>query len=107
MRRAEMGKWSCEATLWTHWAHCGSLRARTECTLVVLDAAKFQNIATQFQNQVPFAQRYGEKFVSYCNEVEQDQLTDLEDPEMGIEWLTNRACALGETQEKRRSKAFS
>jgi len=84
--------WACEAVLWTPWVHTGTMRSKTHCSLLALDAERFQAISSQFQNQVELAQRYGEGFVSHCNSVDQDELTDLEDKTMGIEALVLASC---------------
>lgn len=85
------GEWSCEAAMWTYWIHCGHMRAKSECTLLVLDAQTVAKISTQFQASVAFAQRYGHGFVKHLNNCEYEDLTDLEDREMGVQWLADKS----------------
>jgi len=37
----EQGQWICEAALWTHWTHVGTLEAVSACELLMLKADQF------------------------------------------------------------------
>lgn len=103
-------EWSCEAVLWTPWAHCGAMRAKQESTILALSSEKFQTIATQFHGHVQYAQRYGSAFVQHLNNERENGhfgLTDLEDPEMGVEWIADRTRMAEDAPERQeRSKSL-
>lgn len=84
-------QWVCEACLWTPWIHCGSMRARSECALLALEAERVAHIAVQFHAHVSYAQRYGHGFVKHINSQDYAYLTDLEDDEMNINWLAEKS----------------
>lgn len=71
----EKGTWLCEAVLWTSWTHCGTARANTECRLLVLDAAKFQDIVGNFPSE--HASQYASEYVDLINTLEPVNLSDL------------------------------
>lgn len=85
-----VGEWAGEAALWTHWIHCGSMRASQASTIIALESERFQNIATQFGTALGYVQRYASAFCKYLESCEPDQLTDLEDPDMDVEWLASK-----------------
>merc|ERR1712228_856385 len=58
-----------------------------ESTLLRLDAQKFQQTTIQFQNERVFGCQYADEFVKELNALYTEDLTDLEDPEMDVEWL--------------------
>jgi len=70
----EKGAWVCEANLWTRWTHIGTLRATSECRLLVLDAMKFQELVSSFPTE--HASLYAQEFVDWLN-VPDAQQTDL------------------------------
>jgi len=75
-----MGTWACEAVLWTQWVHMGVLRAKVESTLLLLNAARFQKIALQFQTVENHTRLYAEAFIQRLNEARlSSSLTDLDD----------------------------
>merc|ERR1719291_763033 len=86
--------WLSEAVLWTHdWTHCGTLKARVDCQLLGLDAARFQEIVSSFGTW--HARRYAEQFVIDLNETNKDFHTDI--GEYSLE-LGDRIAALFEEQ---------
>jgi len=102
-RTVHKGEWACEAVLWTQWMHYGLMRTKTECTLVVLEALIFQNICQQYTSQMDYARSYGKAFVQHINGAEEVELTDLEDPEMDVDWLAWRAHPNKKTEKRRQS----
>jgi len=89
---ASAGCWASEGGVWTLWTHCGGMLATSDCHLLVLEVAKFQGITGQFSKQREFGKQYGLLFVRHLNSCNMDELTDLEDDEMDIEWLAARSC---------------
>merc|ERR1712050_58029 len=89
-----------EATLWTTWMHCGTLRAVTECTYLALDSERFRRILSPFPS--PHAQAYAWAFVSTLNGWSRPQMTDLRD---GCE-LQGMAAAFPEEWSKRHDDEF-
>lgn len=63
--KVETMHWACEPSLWTTWAHLGSLVARAECQFLAIDAQRFVNITSHFPTK--HANVYAEKFVSFLN----------------------------------------
>merc|ERR1711920_186981 len=57
--------WISEPSLWTTWAHLGSLVARVECHFIAIDAQRFVNITSNFSTH--HASTYAEKFVQVLN----------------------------------------
>merc|ERR1712008_328705 len=41
--------WLCEAALWSHWIHVGTLTAETECTLMVISAESLWQILQKYR----------------------------------------------------------
>jgi hypothetical protein len=73
------GEWACEGVLWTEWVHCGCLRARSECSLILLDAHQFQATALQYQTNECYPTKYAMAFVKELNNIKRSNLTDLPD----------------------------
>jgi len=69
------GKWLSEANLWTRWIHRGTLKALAECTMLTLDAGKFQGIVSPFPTN--HANMYAVHFVDHLNSLDSALLTDL------------------------------
>jgi len=91
--RLTAGQWAAEGGLWTAWTHCGSIvAASSKCTLIMLEVGKFQHIGRGFQSDIDFARNYGQAFVDYLSSVHDEDLTDLDDPGMNIEFLAHHAC---------------
>merc|ERR1711957_377294 len=69
------------------------MRAKTECMLLLLDAAMFQQTATSsgVPEMVDFPTNYATGFLKHLNSVNENGLTDLDDPEMDVEWMSARA----------------
>jgi len=78
------------------------MRCKTECTLLVLDAEKFQKEATRSCSQAEFPKTYAEGYVKHLNNIPESQQTDLVDAEMDVEWLAARALNHKEIKEKQR-----
>jgi len=80
---AETGKTKmfCEGALWTHWTHRGDMQAKSTSRLVGVDAAKFMDIVRTFQTS-DFPAQYAAEFVKIFNRLDEESLTDLEDPEV-------------------------
>lgn len=69
------GLWACEHVLWTEWAYYGQLKAVGACQIVMLEAEKFQQIATQHPLLVSpdpegglSLMRYAARFVERLND---------------------------------------
>lgn len=78
------GQWVSEASLWTQWMHCGDLWAASDCTLLVLDAEKCQNIIAPFPS--PHAANYAAAFVDHLNS-DKGAVTDLPLAEEEVETI--------------------
>merc|ERR1719356_926309 len=92
------GAWSCEPSLWTVWAHWGSMRAAAESCLLSLDARDFHDIATTFiRTETKFhAGLYAAAFVKALNKVVEEQSgppTDLIMHLMDIEGMAKKIFA--------------
>lgn len=72
------GAWACEAAIWTVWPYHGTMRAKADCSLTLLDACKFQKIACQFMSRNVNPVLYGKEFVKSLNEKSRIALTDLD-----------------------------
>lgn len=70
----------CEMVLWTKWVHKGVLRAATECSILALDAAKFQEITVHFfkLEEMLHPAWYAAFAVERLNEMDKDHLSDLD-----------------------------
>merc|ERR1712176_296149 len=70
----------CEPVLWTDWMQRGVLRASTECSLLTLDAARFQEISMHFfkLTEATHPAWYAEQFVEHLNDLDLNELTDLD-----------------------------
>jgi len=79
-----LGDWACEAILFTPWIHCGTLRVKADCTMLVLDAEVFQSIVSRSEIQGLPVYAYGTRFVSWLNSLTEEELTDLWDPSMDL-----------------------
>lgn len=86
-----VGEWACESVLWTPWVHCGTMRAKADCTLIVLDAEAFQTTVARSESQGVPVYLYGRAFVDWLNTVDEDQLTDLWDNTMSMADLLKEA----------------
>lgn len=85
------GDWACDAALWTAWTTCGTVRAKTQCTVLTLTAEDFHNIVSQYKDVVPSLQSFGRRFVKYLNSKEPSDLTDLNDVECDLGEMAREA----------------
>jgi len=70
------GAWICEASLWAAWIHLGTLRARTDCTLLVVHGEKLQKVVkTSIQSEVVIT--YAECYMQALKGTMVTELTDL------------------------------
>eukprot|EP00928_Gymnodinium_smaydae_P033054 TRINITY_DN23788_c0_g1_i1.p1 TRINITY_DN23788_c0_g1~~TRINITY_DN23788_c0_g1_i1.p1 ORF type:complete len:887 (-),score=124.38 TRINITY_DN23788_c0_g1_i1:99-2375(-) len=69
-------QWIGEMSLWTKWAHRGSLTAASDCRFYRLDARKFMDITGQFEHQGFDPTIYAKAFVQDMNTLG-NQLADL------------------------------
>jgi len=99
------GDWAAEAALWTTWYHCGTLRSRSQCGVICLDAEQFQILALQFKDAVPFLVEYGRRFVKALNVKLAEELTDLYDPEYDISALARESQRVAEEDKMERSNS--
>jgi len=78
-------RYFCEAVLWTPWVHQGRMFARSEATLTVLQAKRFQEACLDFSGDFEMLRVYGEHFVYQMNDAagnfteEEDDDVDLSD----------------------------
>lgn len=96
--------WACEAVLWTLWMYHGTMRAKADCSLILLGALSFQKIACQFlgrdgANPIPYAREWLQKM----NDSPKSTITDLEDPEMQLHELVK--TVFGNRHSRRHSVA--
>lgn len=93
--------WVSEASLWICWMHHGTLSARTNSRVAVLDAKNFANIVSQFQHPGFDPKRYAVEFAAGVNALEED----LSDIPCGLEqrWLEK---AFIRVRVKRPSKIY-
>jgi len=68
--------WISEASLWISWMHHGSLSARANSRVAVLDAKAFAAIVSQFHHPSFDPQRYAVEFARGVNALDED-LSDL------------------------------
>ncbi|CAE7678342.1 KCNH6, partial [Symbiodinium pilosum] len=90
----------CEAVLWTPWVHQGRMYARTESTIIAMDAKQFHDVASSFSADLELLKAYGREFVFSMNEVagnftpedpEDDQdLSDLFHSEKAMQTLPGK-----------------
>merc|ERR1712113_1096917 len=73
------------------WMYHGDMSAKTDCTLVLLDAEKFQKVASQFLTRQANPIHYAKGIIKSLNTVDWDELTDLEDPELDLDALAVEA----------------
>jgi len=73
----QKGEWSSEATLWTHWMHRGTLRAKQESRVLLLDAVTFADMVSQFWTPEVNPKRYARDFVEGLNDMDPAFLSDL------------------------------
>jgi len=66
------GHWVSEGALWTQWMHRGSLAAAANCRLCELDAARFQEIASDARVCNFEPRTYAKQFVDYLNQLGRD-----------------------------------
>merc|ERR1712176_50081 len=78
-------EWICEACLWTAWNHTGVMHADGMCSLIILDADKFQDVARKSRMANFQPARYGELFVMHLNTLDPTDLTDLQCPTFDVE----------------------
>ncbi|CAK9031791.1 unnamed protein product [Durusdinium trenchii] len=69
----------CEAVLWTPWIHQGRMYARTESTIIALDAMQFHSVAESFSAHMELLRTYAEEFVHAMNELAGNFTDDEED----------------------------
>jgi len=82
----DKGQWMCEAVLWTLWCYHGTMKAKGDTMLLLVDSAKFQRIVCQFLNKDesnPIS--YGQQFVRYMNSSNRHDLTDIHDAKFSVE----------------------
>lgn len=86
------GEWACEALLWCHWIHHGTMVATHHTTVLSLDTAKFQQIVTtSTKYSYDVAKDYGRLFVEMLNTYDQEELSDLETQSSAIEFMVEKA----------------
>lgn len=84
--------WACEANLWTSWLHVGTLRCKTQATLLLLNAEIFQAVCGRFPDGDGLLAKYAHGFVERLNSSLTSELTDLKDETMELEDLAERCC---------------
>ena len=57
-----VGQWLCEAALWCHWSHVGSLEARTACKLVIVRSKEFEDVLVRRRRLSGVAWEYAQMF---------------------------------------------
>lgn len=88
------GDWACEACPWTPWVHYGMMRAKAESKLLLLDSERFQETAAQFQKREFYPRKFAQDFVAALNKADPDTLTDLYDPNLGVEEICENVFEL-------------
>mmetsp|Transcript_100626 Transcript_100626/g.290653 ORF Transcript_100626/g.290653 Transcript_100626/m.290653 type:complete len:862 (-) Transcript_100626:183-2768(-) len=73
------GSWLSEASLWTRWVHRGDAQALQDTSMLILNAASFQEIVLA-SDIVDAVRRYGERFLERLREMDSDDVTDLTPP---------------------------
>jgi len=69
----------CEAVLWTPWIHQGRMYARTESTIIALDANQFHQVAESFSAHMDLLRSYAADFVHAMNELAGNFTEDEDD----------------------------
>ncbi|CAJ1333691.1 unnamed protein product, partial [Effrenium voratum] len=93
------GDWASEASLWTAWKHCGTMRAKSQCSVISLSAEHLQQIAGHFKDAVPYLRGYGSRFMKVLNMKAAEELTDLYDQEYEASWMARESVKASEQQE--------
>ena len=94
-----LGDWACEGALWTVWVHCGTMRAKSQCTVLKLSAEEFHKITSQFKDAVPAFKEYGRRFLAYLNGKPPEETTDLVDVEWDCSEVAKECFATAADQE--------
>eukprot|EP00747_Dinoflagellata_sp_TGD_P084766 gnl/TRDRNA2_/TRDRNA2_162643_c1_seq6.p1 gnl/TRDRNA2_/TRDRNA2_162643_c1~~gnl/TRDRNA2_/TRDRNA2_162643_c1_seq6.p1 ORF type:complete len:928 (-),score=151.34 gnl/TRDRNA2_/TRDRNA2_162643_c1_seq6:128-2911(-) len=102
-----VNQWAGEGLLWTPWMHCGLLRAKTECSLIVLDALQFQTIAYQFQDADFSSRKFAILFVDALNSSDKAKLTDLGDLEFSTQDIADTVWGKRRHDSQESSPSFS
>mmetsp|Transcript_123659 Transcript_123659/g.217864 ORF Transcript_123659/g.217864 Transcript_123659/m.217864 type:complete len:443 (+) Transcript_123659:2-1330(+) len=84
--------WACEANLWTSWVHVGTLRCKTECDLLILNAEAFQKVCASDPDPQERLSKYAQGFVERLNSSPTSEISDLKDETMEIDELAERYC---------------
>eukprot|EP00449_Zooxanthella_nutricula_P051211 CAMPEP_0198581050 /NCGR_PEP_ID=MMETSP1462-20131121/123723_1 /TAXON_ID=1333877 /ORGANISM="Brandtodinium nutriculum, Strain RCC3387" /LENGTH=825 /DNA_ID=CAMNT_0044312415 /DNA_START=29 /DNA_END=2506 /DNA_ORIENTATION=- len=90
MRLVNTG-WASEAALWVDWCHRGALVASSDTSICVVRAARFMEVCMEFPNELVHMKKYAAEFANFLNSTHVDDLTDLEDPEMAVDFMARKA----------------
>lgn len=92
-------RWAAEAVLWTSWAHVGTLRAENSTSIMLLDAACFQQIIHTFPTS--HAHCYATEFVGTLNRQSNEQkLTDIGEATPELDQMVERIFCQESAKEK-------
>jgi len=70
--------WACEPSLWTNWTYQGSLAAKDDCRLMVLDGDNFQEVAGNTRTGDLSISLYAAAYVTKMNSEDTHLCTDLD-----------------------------
>merc|ERR1711963_777660 len=85
------------------WPFHGTMRAKSNCSLALLNALKFQKTACQFMSRNANPVQYGKEIVKQINRRSRSELTDLRDPEFDLETTALSVFSFAECQRERES----
>eukprot|EP00933_Yihiella_yeosuensis_P028603 TRINITY_DN22441_c0_g1_i2.p1 TRINITY_DN22441_c0_g1~~TRINITY_DN22441_c0_g1_i2.p1 ORF type:complete len:123 (-),score=7.63 TRINITY_DN22441_c0_g1_i2:256-624(-) len=82
-----------EAALWMNWVYEGSLTARTNCSVLILDASKFHHIIGKYKRETGPVIKYASSYVNHANETVRAGMVhiDVGDEGFNIELLATIA----------------
>eukprot|EP00927_Polykrikos_kofoidii_P015056 TRINITY_DN16687_c0_g1_i1.p1 TRINITY_DN16687_c0_g1~~TRINITY_DN16687_c0_g1_i1.p1 ORF type:complete len:877 (-),score=125.33 TRINITY_DN16687_c0_g1_i1:15-2645(-) len=70
------GDWASEASLWTDWMHRGTLTARTDAKVAMIDTSLFGQAVINFRSGSLDPTAYAKEFIRWLNE-EAEDATDI------------------------------
>lgn len=88
VEQVDVSAWFCDPALFTPWEHFGTMTARTDCEILVMNAEVFVSIAIQAEKHGVPAYKFGYKYLELLNTIEEAEITDLHIKSIDLEVLT-------------------
>eukprot|EP00931_Biecheleriopsis_adriatica_P053168 TRINITY_DN31084_c1_g1_i1.p1 TRINITY_DN31084_c1_g1~~TRINITY_DN31084_c1_g1_i1.p1 ORF type:complete len:948 (+),score=149.67 TRINITY_DN31084_c1_g1_i1:137-2845(+) len=93
------GTYFCEPCLWTVWLYHGTMKARTDCTLSLIEAKAFTKIVCQFMRREFNPVDYGRDFLKALNSLDFLEQSDLPMGSFNAKDSAHRALVGSEADE--------